>query len=963
MAVNPLARTGDQNTLKMSDLLRIPVRDRVTAAKTDSSFIQMILSSLRPIEVAKAFPSYYRDAIPDVSNFVTKNIEAKLSAGGMTWNQRGGGNQGTARPGYSGESKTSPNTKPAGERALSVDEIKKKLMEKGIDVDNLHETVGTQGILANDKRSKFLKNASNEKLAKMGFERFETEEGKNMIRVKPFDVEAMTDEEISKKISGKVVAKETATETQKAIIDFANRWGISPEAAAGVFNVESRVTNSATNGSHHGIFQLNTDQVDDLSEEAGFGRLTPAQFRKLSISDQLKVMDKYYEYWKVKPDFFTGDPKTDTAKMWALQFAPGNAKKIDYTNPNVQITGPGQAAEVSAGGKGSPVTVGSSMGSLSGGIDYLGEAITRIEGTATPEQIEEYKREQRLSEDEKREEEAARYAYDLESPTSSEARVDKTGNVVLSDTSEQWGFEPGRNAEGTDPKLVAAMKLAAERFPLRVRFFSGTERGSGEHGAGMAGDAQIYDESGHPLSSYQDPRTMTAYAMYWQNVYDAAKELHGEEYANKLSWLGGDVRASGDAMPKLGESYNPNAYGTGDAMDIRYNRKGINYEEAFKVNEGWNPKYAFYTEGDYFGIGAKQGRYTQDDYAKLVGFRLTDTQKVEMAQRARDMKSNAGYFRRLEATGGVGIGERKLEGPQIVQEETEQTAEIEAIDQMSDAEIRQMYRLKLKQTYEDGMLTEEQYKKALNYRGDTVDDMREEMKDEIRWKQEQAAEAEEETESEVDKDNPYLSKSVEELRKMTSEQYDLKESILKKSGKMYYEDSDWLKADIEEKKMYDALREANRRESEKVEVQPDTETSTVDEEAPEMALGGFISEKDNLSVVNARGDTLAKINEGELNGGIRADGTGLRVVSNKTRIADDIVERNTMPSVTEQPEPETQEKPVEQKNQVMKDDQQWRESSMIDTSYSAGTQVRAFRRSKFMPEGYHFNRATPGSLA
>jgi len=884
MAVNPLARTGDQNTLKMSDLLRIPVSERVSAAKTDSSFIQMILTSLTPIEVAKAFPSYYRDAIPDVSNFVTKNIEAKLAGGGLSWNQTGGGYQGTARPGYSGEAKTSPNTKPAGERALSVDEIKKKLMEKGIDVDNLHETVGTQGILANDKRSKFLKNASKDQLDKMGFERFETEEGKNMIRVKPFDIEAMTDEEISAKISGKIVATENAGETQKAIIDFANRWGISPEAAAGVFNVESRVTNSATNGSYHGIFQLNTDQVDDLSEEAGFGRLTPAQFRKLSISDQLKVMDKYYEYWKVKPDFFTGDPKTDTAKMWALQFAPGNAKKIDYTNPNVQITGPGQAAEVSAGGKGGPVTVGSSMGSLSGGIDYLGEAITRIEGTATPEQIEEYKREQRLSEEEKREEEAARYAYDLESPTSSEARVDKTGNVVLSDTSEQWGFEPGRNAEGTDPKLVAAMKLAAERFPLRVRFFSGTERGSGEHGAGMAGDAQIYDESGHPLSSYQDPRTMTAYAMYWQNVYDAAKELHGEEYANKLSWLGGDVRASGDAMPKLGESYNPNAYGTGDAMDIRYNRKGINYEEAFKVNEGWNPKYAFYTEGDYFGIGAKRGRYTQDDYAKLVSFRLTDTQKVEMAQRAREMKSNAGYFRRLEATGGVGIGERKLEGPQIVQEKS-------ATDIVSET-----------------------------------------------------------NQNETD---PYASKSAAELETMLSDEIARGDSFEDGSKESY--DS--------QKKRGKILNAIDKKKSSTPAPETEQAQSSVEEEVPEMALGGFIPEKDNLSVVNDKGNTLAKINEGELNGGIRADGTGLRVISNKTRIADDIVERNTTPAPIEQAESQTQEKPVQQKNQVMKDDQQWRESSMIDTSYSAGTQVRAFRRSKFMPEGYHFNRATPGSLA
>ena len=238
--------------------------------------------------------------------------------------------------------------------------------------------------------------------------------------------------------------------------------------------------------------------------------------------------------------------------------------------------------------------------------------------------------------------------------------VERVSGAVsaIGDSRDQWGFEPGRNAKGVDPRLVESMKLAAERFPLRVRFFSGTERGKGEHGAGMAGDVAIYDEAGHPLSSYQDPRTMNAYAMYWQRVHEAATELHGKEYADKLAWLGGEVRASGAAMPRLGEAYNPDAYGTGDSMDIRYNRKGINFSEAFKVNEGWNEDYAYYTEEDYFGIGAKKGKFEEEDYAKLAGFRLTEEQKKQMADRAKAMRSNSGYFKRLQATGG-GIGERQ----------------------------------------------------------------------------------------------------------------------------------------------------------------------------------------------------------------------------------------------------------------------------------------------------------------
>lgn len=60
--------------------------------------------------------------------------------------------------------------------------------------------------------------------------------------------------------------------------------------------------------------------------------------------------------------------------------------------------------------------------------------------------------------------------------------------------------------------------------------------------------------------------------------------------------------------------------------------------------------------------------------------------------------------------------------------------------------------------------------------------------------------------------------------------------------------------------------------------------------APAMALGGFIPEKDNLEVKNEQGETVAKINQGEIDS-VKSEGTGVRVESNKQRKADDLVNK------------------------------------------------------------------------
>lgn len=183
--------------------------------------------------------------------------------------------------------------------------------------------------------------------------------------------------------------KENGSDQQKSLLAFANRWGIAPEAVAGVLSVESRVDPSARGGAgnnFYGVFQLQNTQIPALTDKAGFGRLTPDQYLKLSLDDQLKVMDEYYKGWKVEPkEFFTGDAKTDTAKMWALQLAPGNAASIDYNNPNAMISNTKQADIIRSDRGG--VTVGSVLGSLERGNEFFVDApleLVDTKATADP---------------------------------------------------------------------------------------------------------------------------------------------------------------------------------------------------------------------------------------------------------------------------------------------------------------------------------------------------------------------------------------------------------------------------------------------------------------------------------------------------------------------------------------------------------------------------------------------------
>jgi len=1000
MAVNPLARTGEQNTLKMSDLLRIPVRDRVTAAKTDSSFIQMILNSLTPIEVAKAFPSYYRDAIPDVSNFVTKNIEAKLAGGGMSWNQTRGGYQGTARPGYTGEAETSSTARPAGTPQPTLEEMKKNLLKRGIDVDNIYSSIGT-GILANDKRVKYLQKLSDDELKNAGLQRTETEEGKTLIKRMESKYDTMSDEDLKKlaRTSGPV---DRLVPNKKGFVNQDQLYAA----------LVQRFSNSTLNGF-----------VPSDGEAFGVKTGSPQEWARLALA-----LGKQESSLHVKPG--------NGYRGGMYQFREDDLKRYGVSgnvyDPNVQIEAMAKQWEKFIPKSGAIAGRGNGAGTYGGyrggaayfeplrhpeqlakhweSVDKTHQAYQPPTTGTTDESPEEIRRRLKAQEQQQFANALVKETYELESPTSSSGT-----KVSYEDSSEQ--FKITGNMKGVDPRLAEIAKIAAEEFPLRVRLFSG-KRNDGAHAKGLAVDTQLFDEAGVPIASYQTPQSANIYALWAEKMREVQQRLY-PELDDEFVW--------GGAFSGL----ESGKYGAADWMDFRIGKhNGVTPEnmQSYQFGKGFtNPNYVADAENDFLGIGNRP--VTLDDLKLLEGFRLSKEQQEIQRRIAVAGGFNSGLLNQPN------IGERKLEGPQIVQEETEQTASssinsmiipntlnpnlpggeeamagkeelagvvfhktsltLEKLQKGEDPRAPTFgYNTAIVSTYQDesgNKITEQEWKKlpksqkSLYTEQAEVHQIRPEnvRPNQIRKTSDPDTPRSKEIGTELNNTNALgiVTIGSDSAAKQDATRKYLAELIA--TGKMSEDalnsvyghgeiQNDDGRPFMDPKKtpegsvMAKAVREnveEIKQIAEEMKKDASIATAAMEEEAPEMALGGFIPEKDNLSVVNARGDTLAKINEGELNGGIRADGTGLRVVSNKTRIADDIVERNTTPAPTEQPEPQQQEKPVEQKNQVMNDDQQWRESSMIDTSYSAGTQVRAFRRSKFMPEGYHFNRATPGSLA
>ena len=157
-------------TVSYKSLLNLVPTQRTQLAQSGS--INDIISALSPGQLVSLFPRYYRDQLPDLGkvNRYNSGLDVALSGGTNPRNRNGSGNGNAGYP-----------------ESQNIDRMKAKLLESGINVDGIYDTVGT-GILKNDPRVKFIRSLSPDELEEHGFEEFQDENGKTLIKAQPIDV-------------------------------------------------------------------------------------------------------------------------------------------------------------------------------------------------------------------------------------------------------------------------------------------------------------------------------------------------------------------------------------------------------------------------------------------------------------------------------------------------------------------------------------------------------------------------------------------------------------------------------------------------------------------------------------------------------------------------------------------------------------------------------------------------------
>lgn len=467
MAVNPI--TSDDLTIDLASLLSLSVSDRVQAAASDPGFAQALMQSLTPIQLAKAFPDYYRRELPDISNFILAN--RYLDSGGR-FDQYGGGDYGEHKDMHSGDATLDNTARPTGVPQPTMEEMKAKLLEKGIDVQGAFDAIGN-GLSADDPRVEFLKNMPAEKLTAMGIETYKDEKGNNMLRMKPIEEATMSDEEIIKQSTSKVGARPEGMNTKQSVMYGLQKRGFTKEEAAAVAgNVD------AESSFRPGI-------VNSIGAVGYMQWLGP---RKQGLFNYAQSVGKDWSDPEVQLDYIALERSGESVKY----SGPNSSEKANYDkafasgDPTQMAADFGRFVE-----RPSAAELEGSMNTRIRGAQsaYETDATTYtpvLDENSTPQQIEEARK--TLIENRKNARLAAgiREAYNQASPTSSDAVIDPTndlyGNVI-----EMQRKVAGIRKGDIKTELKKSLSYAAEQsgddeYQVDIVVTSGGQRMEGAEG-------------------------------------------------------------------------------------------------------------------------------------------------------------------------------------------------------------------------------------------------------------------------------------------------------------------------------------------------------------------------------------------------------------------------------------------------------------------------------------------------
>lgn len=539
MAVNPI--TSESLTVDFKRLMSIPVGDRVRAASVDQNFVQSILTALTPIQIAKAFPDYFRRQLPDISNFVTSNIVARN--GGM-FNQTGGGDGGSAYPYYDGPNQPT-GKRPAGVPAPTIEEMKEKLLKKGIDVDGTLNLVKQGAVLESDERMSSIKNMTDEQLKSVGMQRIQDENGKTLIQMAPSVYEGMSEAQILEQYK-KEFPKSNISPRERATLDLiAKREGSKdPNTIFGGERYVERLGLDKKPLTERTVSEVINDimpRLRELSKADGYGinergelkgtsAVGTGQMIEGTLKDNLRALGIPEKDWdKIKFD-------KDLQERLTLM----NFKTSGIGDPNAD---PSTWNQTRLGAQYESFNTSRDKAPLTGE-----EAMqVREKSPVRPENKEDVTAQQALAKLQEAEsvsygEELIRRLYNAPSPTSSESAIVSGQTIVTESQSEVARVRK----DPITPELKEVLQYAGEESGVEVQVFSGGQAditqggdrtGSERHDLGHAADItlRVRDEAGNfrTLDS-RNPQDQEIMANFIKN----ARRMGAKGIGHGLDYMG-----------------------------------------------------------------------------------------------------------------------------------------------------------------------------------------------------------------------------------------------------------------------------------------------------------------------------------------------------------------------------------------------------------------------------------------
>lgn len=495
MATNPI--TSESLTVDFRSLMKIPVGDRAKAASISPDFLQSILNALTPIQIANAFPNYYKRQLPDVSNFVTSYI---TSRNGGNFNQTGGGNDGSAYPYYDGETKHGGVT-PAGTPPPTIQEMKEKLLKQGIDVDGTLNLVKEGAVLAGDERLSAIKGMTDDELKAIGMQRSEDESGKTIIQMVPSQYEGMSEAQVLEEYKKKF-PKADISPRERATLDFiAKREGskdpnvifgdIGGQGGTGQYSQQLKnmgYTKPLTEMTITEVRAMQKDLIKLTKGRIGKGDLGTSavgsgQMIGSTLETNLKALGIPQDQWdEIKFD-------KDLQDRLTLQ----NFKTMGIGDPNAPPStwnhgALGQQYESLDTSK-HPAMSQSEMAEIDGKSAIRPERKDDITSQEALRKLQE-------AESSGYADELTKRLFNQASPTSSEAIPDPEGRTVLESQNEIAGVRK----KPITPELKEVLQYAGEESGVIVEVFSGGQnditqggprKGTERHDLGHAADVKL----------------------------------------------------------------------------------------------------------------------------------------------------------------------------------------------------------------------------------------------------------------------------------------------------------------------------------------------------------------------------------------------------------------------------------------------------------------------------------------